>query len=88
MLKHVSKSGAAVPKPKAKGHKPVNDNSFAFRHNPNSKLTKKILGLKNEGLCRRCTDKIEWRKQYRKYKPLRKPAVCLWCSEKKVGAFL
>jgi len=35
--------------------------------------------MPNEGLCRRCTDKIEWRKKYRKYKPLSKPAVSKHC---------
>jgi hypothetical protein len=42
--------------------------------------------MTNEGLCRRCTDKIEWRKKYRKYKPLTKPAVCVYCKKKEVKA--
>ncbi len=45
-----------------------------------------ILALPNEGLCRRCHDKIEWRKKYRKYKPLRQPAVCQFCHLKEVKA--
>jgi Uncharacterized conserved protein (DUF2039) len=61
--------------------KPAHQNSFAFRHNPNSKKTIKILNSPNEHVCRRCHDKIEWRKQYRKYKPLTKPTKCNWCLQ-------
>ena len=71
---------------KAKGHAPSHQNGFAFQHNPNSKLTKKILAMPNEGLCRRCTEKIEWRKKYRKYKPLRVPGSCNYCRKKAVTA--
>lgn len=31
-------------------------------------------------------DKIEWRKKYRKYKPLKQPAVCTCCHQKTVKA--
>jgi hypothetical protein len=41
-------------------------NSYAFRHNLKSKKTDKILASANVGVCRRCSDKIEWRKKYRK----------------------
>jgi hypothetical protein len=53
----------AKKKAKPVGKKPAHVNSFAFYHNPNSKFTAKILAMPNEGLCRRCTDKIEWRKK-------------------------
>ncbi len=33
---------------------PAHQNTFAFRHNPNSKKTKIILSLPNEGLCSKC----------------------------------
>lgn len=56
---------------------PKHQNSFAFKHNPKSKKTLKILALPSEGLCRRCSEQIEWRKKYRKYKPLTKPGT--WC---------
>lgn len=63
---------------------PKYQNSFAFKHNPKSKKTKKILGLRNEGLCRRCMDQIEWRKKYRKYKPLTQAGTCNKCHQKAV----
>ena len=44
------------------------------------------MELPNEGLCRRCTEKIEWRKQYRKYKPLKQPKTCNLCHQKTVLA--
>lgn len=75
------------PKKKgSSGRKPAHQNTFAFRHNPKSKLTEKILASPNVGCCRRCHDKIEWRKQYRKYKPLTQPSKCNLCQLKKVVA--
>ena len=71
---------------KKKGHHPAHQNSFAFRHNPKSKLTDKILASPNVGLCRRCHDKVEWRKQYRKYKPLSQPATCNLCKRRNITA--
>lgn len=75
-----------MPKGKKKGQKPAHQNSFAFRHNPKSKLTDKILSSPNEGLCQRCHDKIEWRKTYRKYKPLTQPSKCNLCQKRNVTA--
>ena len=65
---------------------PAHQNTFAFKHNPNSKLTAKILSLPNEHVCRRCHEKIEWRKQYRKYKPRTQPGKCTCCQMKRVTA--
>ena len=58
---------------------PAHQNSFAFKHNPNSRLTKAIAALPNDGVCARCHDIIEWRRMYRKFKPLTKPAKCADC---------
>ncbi|CAM9591901.1 unnamed protein product, partial [Ascophyllum nodosum] len=66
--------------------KPAHQNTFAYRHNPKSKKTAKILDSVNTGLCAACHDKVEWRKQYRKYKPLRQPATCNDCHQKTVTA--
>ena len=71
---------------KQKGRKPAHQNTFAFKHNPKSKLTAQILASPNVGVCRRCHDKIEWRKKYRKYKPLTQPATCNLCSKRNVMA--
>mmetsp|Transcript_15290 Transcript_15290/g.22880 ORF Transcript_15290/g.22880 Transcript_15290/m.22880 type:complete len:155 (+) Transcript_15290:57-521(+) len=59
-------------------------NSTAFRHNKGSKKTQKILSLPNEGLCRRCHEKIEWKKKYRKYKPLTVKRRCTECKQKAI----
>ena len=72
------------PKPRRKG--PAHQNSFAYRHNPNSKKTKQILESPNVHVCRRCHEKIEWRKQYRKYKPRTQPGSCICCRLKRVTA--
>ncbi|GAM27786.1 hypothetical protein SAMD00019534_109620, partial [Acytostelium subglobosum LB1] len=56
----------------------------AFIHNPKSRKTAHILSLPNEGLCYTCHQTIEWRKRYRKYKPLTVAAKCCSCGEKNV----
>jgi hypothetical protein len=65
---------------------PAHQNSFSFKHNPKSKKTAAILASPNTGLCRTCHAKIEWKKKYRKYKPLTKPANCNGCRQKTVKA--
>ncbi|KAJ2364397.1 hypothetical protein IW150_006489 [Coemansia sp. RSA 2607] len=60
-------------------------NAFAYTHNRGSKTTKKILALPVDGLCKRCTDQILWRKQYRKYKPLTAAKKCVGCAQKRVN---
>jgi hypothetical protein len=69
---------------KKKGHAPAHQNKFAWTHNPKSKKTQKILESPNIHVCRRCHDKIEWRKQYRKYKPRTQPGVCNGCEKRNV----
>ncbi len=73
-------------KKKKKGPAPAHQNKFAFRHNPKSKTTEKILSSPNIHVCRRCHDKIEWRKQYRKYKPRTQPGTCNECQKRNVLA--
>jgi Uncharacterized conserved protein (DUF2039) len=72
------------PKKTKKGRAPAHQNTFAFRHNPKSKKTAKILGSPVDNCCRRCRDKIVWRKTYRKYKPLTQPATCNQCHCKTI----
>jgi Uncharacterized conserved protein (DUF2039) len=65
----------------------AHQNETAFRHNKNSKKTRKILETVNTGgLCERCAEKIEWRKKYRKYKPLSQPRKCNGCGNRTVKA--
>mmetsp|Transcript_13958 Transcript_13958/g.34084 ORF Transcript_13958/g.34084 Transcript_13958/m.34084 type:complete len:197 (-) Transcript_13958:198-788(-) len=68
------------PKKKAPRHQ----NSVAFKHNKHSKKTKQIANIGHDGLCPKCTGIIEWRKRYRKYKPLKAPRRCGSCEQKKI----
>lgn len=63
---------------------PKYQNKFAFAHNPKSKKTQQIAKIPNVGLCKHCHDIIEWRKKFRKYKPLKMPSRCGQCNEKKI----
>jgi len=81
-----SGSNATATKKKKKGRTPAHQNQFAFRHNPKSKKTAQILESPIAGVCRRCHDKLEWRKRYRKYKPLTQPAKCNLCRRSNVRA--
>ncbi|KAL3922505.1 MAG: hypothetical protein SGILL_002170 [Bacillariaceae sp.] len=74
----------APKKKKKKGHAPAHQNKYAFKHNPKSKLTDKIMSSPNIHVCQRCCEKIEWRKQYRKYKPRTQPGICNGCKKRNV----
>ncbi|KAE8915512.1 hypothetical protein PF005_g21165 [Phytophthora fragariae] len=63
---------------------PKHQNNFAFKHNPKSKKTERILSMPIHGLCEKCRNQIEWRKKYRKYKPLTQPGSCIHCHQKTV----
>jgi hypothetical protein len=69
---------------KKKGKVPAHQNVFAFIHNPHSKMSDRIMESDNTHVCRRCHDKIEWRKQYRKYKPRTVLGKCNLCSQKRI----
>jgi Uncharacterized conserved protein (DUF2039) len=60
---------------------PAHQNKHAFKHNKNSRRTKVLEELPNEGLCGTCWRQIEWRKKYRKYKPLKTARKCNSCRE-------
>ncbi|CAB4374256.1 hypothetical protein RhiirA5_493204 [Rhizophagus irregularis] len=59
-------------------------NTFSFQSNKNSKKTKYINSLPINGLCHKCKEIIEWRKKYKKYKPLTTLKRCVNCNEKAV----
>ncbi|KAK8804264.1 riken cDNA family protein [Blastocystis sp. subtype 4] len=65
---------------------PAHQNTFAYRHNKNSKKTAKIAAMPIYLVCARCREKIEWKKKYRKYKPLTAPAKCEKCGNRNVKA--
>jgi hypothetical protein len=80
----MSQNSNNATKQKKKGHAPAHQNKFAWTHNPKSKLTAKILESPIVHVCRRCNEKMEWRKQFRKYKPLSKPGHCNECQQRNV----
>ncbi|GMI17408.1 hypothetical protein TrLO_g9391 [Triparma laevis f. longispina] len=80
MPKH--KVGSTSTKPKSRA--PKHQNTFAFKHNPNSKKTKQIESKPILGVCLKCKEKLEWRKKYRKYKPLTQPKNCVDCKKRTV----
>lgn len=64
---------------------PTHANRYAFTHNRNSRLTRAILSSPiSSTLCQACREVIEWRKRFRKYKPLTVPKRCVRCQEKTV----
>lgn len=71
---------------KKKGRAPAHQNKFAFHHNPKSTKTERILSFPIQHVCRKCHEKLEWRKQYRKYKPLTQPSKCNVCARRNVTA--
>lgn len=44
----------------------------------------KIRKLMCEGICRKCREKVQWRFNFDKYKPLRNPGTCQNCKQKTV----
>jgi len=75
-----TKSNSNPQRPHVQAHQ----NKVAFRHNKASKKSAQIMSLPNEGVCPKCHDIIEWRKKYRKYKPLKVPNKCQICEQKTV----
>lgn len=62
---------------------PAHANKQAFKHNRASKKTAAILGMPiSPLLCPPCHAQIEWRKRFRKYKPLTVPKKCCHCGRK------
>lgn len=59
-------------------------NTFAFKHNKNSKLTLKIKASPLDKLCKRCFDILEWKIKFRKYKPLTTASTCNSCHLKNI----
>ncbi|KAG0259322.1 hypothetical protein DFQ27_004125 [Actinomortierella ambigua] len=59
-------------------------NTFAFHANKGSRITKQIAAMPIGGLCSKCVDVIEWRKKFRKYKPLTTARKCVNCDQKAI----
>ena len=67
---------------KKKGQK--YQNTFTFKHNKGSLLTRKIASTPLDLLCKRCIEILQWKIDYRKYKPLSTVGRCNLCKEKKI----
>ena len=67
---------------KKKGQK--HQNTFTFKHNKGSLLTRKITSSPLDLLCKRCIEILQWKIDYRKYKPLSTVGRCNLCKEKKI----
>jgi hypothetical protein len=66
---------------------PAHQNKVAWvpaRADKHNTLKKIMAALPNSGVCQKCHDIIEWKKQYGKYKPLKVPAKCVGCSQRTV----
>merc|ERR1712065_12356 len=49
-----------------------------------NRKTKDILNRPITGFCTRCYEIVDWRKRFRKYKPLSQPATCEDCKKRNV----
>jgi len=63
---------------------PVHQNRHKFTHNKGSKKTKEIAASPIEGTCKKCSNILQWKKDYRKYKPLTQPKKCTICNQKRI----
>lgn len=59
-------------------------NTFAFKHNKNSRLTRKIQEAPLDLLCEHCLQVLQWKIKYRKYRPLSTPGKCNLCELKNI----
>lgn len=66
------------------GYRPAHQNKVKFSHNPHSQLTKQIMAIEHDCLCDRCVAIIDWRKNFRKYKPIKEPRRCNVCLNKAI----
>lgn len=67
---------------KKKGQK--HQNTFSFRHNKSSMISRKLSSSPLDFLCDRCLVKLQWKLQFQKYKPLTNASRCNICQEKKI----
>lgn len=59
-------------------------NTYKFKHNKNSVKTDKIKSSPLDKLCARCHDIIQWKIDYRKYKPLTAACKCNICQQRTI----
>ena len=59
-------------------------NIYKFKPNKYSKKSKSLGGTPLDKLCKRCYEKVKWKLDFHKYKPLKEPGKCTKCEEKNV----
>lgn len=91
-LKHIYPKRKYIPKmsfsrgdcQRKRAQKHQNKTVFKNDLHDNSDRTKQLNSMSINEVCKRCSDIIQWKIQYRKYKALTKPAACNICKERKV----
>ena len=76
-----------MPAPRSRSGPPAHANKVKYEPNRGDKhntLNKLVAALPNGGMCKKCTEVIEWKKSYGKYKPLKQPAKCCGCGKRAV----
>lgn len=76
-----TKRGNAV---RTRAQKHQNRTSFKNDLHDTSHTIKMINNIKIAEVCERCKKIIDWKRQYRKYKPLTQPKSCNLCHQKTV----
>jgi len=61
-----------------------NTTAWNWKRDKSDSKAKLIQSLTIINCCQRCTEVIEWKIKYGKYKPLSQPAKCVRCSGKKI----
>lgn len=67
-------------------HPQKHQNRTAFKndlHDTSNKI-KIINSIKIAEVCERCKEIIDWKRKYRKYKPLTQPKTCNKCGQRAV----
>eukprot|EP00092_Neocalanus_flemingeri_P012915 GFUD01013914.1.p1 GENE.GFUD01013914.1~~GFUD01013914.1.p1 ORF type:complete len:205 (+),score=71.78 GFUD01013914.1:103-717(+) len=77
-----SRPGTHVKKKPAQKHQ--NSHAFKFDKYKTDPQAKMLKGLQVINCCPKCTEVIEWKIKYGKYKPLTVPGKCVECLQKTV----
>lgn len=59
-------------------------NATKFKLNDESKLTRRNKITPLDYLCKRCQDQIQWKMDFKKYKPLKQPGKCTECGKRNI----
>lgn len=76
-----------MPNARSRSGPPAHANKVKYEPNRGDKhntLNKLVAALPSGGMCKKCTEVIEWKKSYGKYKPLKQPAKCCGCGKRAV----